>query len=203
MKVEERRKKNAENLQKAKDFHQSKLICKTFINGWKKLIEQKSLNNYLASKFRNQALITTWFEKLKKAYAITRTEREIHEKETVQNFREYMLKRKSLVSFKNFVLEESLILQEHRKKSQLKLIFRSWYKIVPKLREENDQWEERIQAVIDRFRLKIIGPKILRHWKDYVGDQQKEKEKKKFQKNIWNKVNGWLDELDEKHQQIE
>ena len=163
-----------------------------------KLLEIKSLNTYLSAKFREQALKTTWFNNFKKAYAITRTGREIKENETIANFRGYMLKKKVLTGLKNFVLSESLILQEHRRRSQQELIFRSWYKVIPLLRNENQIWEDKIQVVIDKFRLRIVGPKIMEAWKYYLEKEKRDKEKQKFKKDIMSKVNGWLTEIDDK-----
>ena len=71
----------------ATDFHNKKLIDKTFHKGWKKLLELKTLNHYLSQKFRERALITTWFDHFKKGYAIERTEREIQEYQLVDNFK--------------------------------------------------------------------------------------------------------------------
>lgn len=187
---------------KAKLFYQSKQVFRVFNNGFKKLIEQKSLNNYLWSKFRQQALIKTWFDNFKNAYAITRTEREINENKTVRNFREYMLKKRVLIAFKNIQIIESteaLKLQEHWFQNKMKNIFLTWRKITPQLRSENEAWEDRISLVIDRFRRSILGPQVIKSWKKFVQLSKNEKEKARFKNDIMSKVNGWLTELDEKH----
>ena len=61
-KAEERRKINAQNMQKAAEFYESRLAKRVFTNGLQKLLEIKSLNSYLANKFRESVLKTTAFE---------------------------------------------------------------------------------------------------------------------------------------------
>jgi hypothetical protein len=83
--------------------------------------------------------------------------------------------------------------------TRIKNIFSSWRKITPQLREENDAWDDRISLVIERFRRSIVGPQVINSWKKYVQLNRNEKEKQRFKNDIWSKVNGWLTELDEKH----
>ena len=49
-------------MQKATEFYESRLVKRVFTNGLQKLLEIKSLNSYLANKFRENVLKTTAFE---------------------------------------------------------------------------------------------------------------------------------------------
>jgi len=188
-------------LQSAQRFHTSKLKTKTILS-LQKLIEQKSLNEYLVNKFRQQSLKTRLYDNLKKAYAISRTEREIKENQIVDNFKQYMLKKRVLTAFKNIpIIEhtEALKLREHCMKRRSILIIQKWKELIPQLRQENLIREDKLQVVVDKFRTSVLGPKVIKAWRKYTYEAQQDKEKQKFQKEMWSKVSGWLDEIDEKH----
>lgn len=70
---------------------------------------------------------------------------------------------------------------------------------MPELRVENQAEEEKLSEVIYKFKLKQVGPKVIKVWQDYVEEVLKEKEREKYKSEMWNKVNSWLTELDEKH----
>jgi hypothetical protein len=173
------------------------------LKGWKGLIQLKELNGYLSSKFRENSLVTRAFRNFSKAYAIARCQRENDEQLKVDNFRAFMFKRKVITAIKNYVFKELLVVKELRHKIRTKAVFLAWKGAMKGVIRENLEWERQIQMVIDRFRVRIIAPKIIEAWKFYVDRQRIEKEKQKFKKDIWHKVNGWLDEIDEQRDKEE
>jgi hypothetical protein len=202
-KAEERKKLNAHHLKIATEFYNKKTVQKIFFKGLMKLLEQKSMHQYLWSKFREKQLIVRGFKNLYQAYAIARTQRETEEEKTVASFKQYMLKKKGLTALKNIqIIEqvETLKLQELWAERRVKNIFSIWREMVPQLRKENLEREDKLELVVKKFRLTVVGPEILKGWKKYVRDEKEEKEKEKFKKEMWNKVSSWLDEIDQKEE---
>ncbi|CAG9335323.1 unnamed protein product [Blepharisma stoltei] len=208
-KAEERQKKEAEEkkkqalmelkekCEKSDKFYYFSLVAK-MIKFWKMYCSNVKEAKIKAEVFGERAIKKLILRYFIEGIAVSRQEtQEIDRRRMDFAYEHYLMRLKSCV-FLNFIrnrddhMERELEMAQHHDKYLLRISIQAWAEAKEVLKEERIIQENKDNQIALRFRLKKLGPKVIKTWKEAVEEEIEKKLKDQHTQAMWDKVQGWL-----------
>lgn len=130
---------------------------------------------------------------------------------TADRYRRYALTRLSMRALKDHVRESKLKEQAQltmcQYRCRLKYLYYTafirWYQALPALKSERLELHQSHDALVHRFRLRLIGRKVLKALKVHSEQERTLREKEDFKNMMRGKVSTWLKEITTKEDNFE
>ena len=208
-KLAERAKKEQE-LKKKQDFEEFKikndiaedhyqvLVQKKTFSKWQEFHFMWQRNLIKAEVFHDRAIKKVGLDLFYQAFQLSKKESALVEakrEERAYNHYLHSLKRSKFDSWLKF-LNSKFETYENAYKVRLNYLKRTvlckWNEIVPELLDERYEREKYEDEKVERFRVNVLGPKVIRAWKDFVEQEQEVKLKEQYANAMWEKAQEWL-----------
>lgn len=183
----------------AEDHFQVLIQKKTFFK-WQEFHFTWQRNLIKAEVFHDRAIKKFGLDLLYQAFQLSKKESALIEakrEERAYNHYLHALKRLKFDSWVKF-LSIKFETYENAYKVRLnylkRMVLGKWNEIVPELLDERYEREKYEDEKVERFRVNVLGPKVIRAWKDYVEQVQEEKLKEQYANAMWEKAQEWLSE---------